>query len=212
MRVLVVDDHALFRDGIVSLLEASGFVVVGQAENGIKAIEAVQAIHPDLVLMDVSMPGMTGLEALSQIKQIAPEIQVVMLTISEDDSDLLKAVQMGARGYLLKSLNSKGFLASLESIRRGEVAISAHSMTQLFKTLSSNMPEPADARGNLTERELELLKLVAEGLQNREIANKLFISENTVKYHLKSILQKLGVKNRAEAVASALSGKMFLSQ
>jgi DNA-binding NarL/FixJ family response regulator len=202
MRILVVDDHALFRDGIVSLLIASGFEIIGQAENGAQAVAAALALRPDLVLMDVSMPEMSGLEALREIKRQAPEIQVVMLTISDDDNDLLAAIQAGARGYLLKNLNSKAFFEGLEALKRGEVAMAGKTMARLFEKLAEvKTSAPATY---LTERETELLKLVAAGLPNREIAQRLFISENTVKYHLKSVLQKLGVKNRAEAVSSAI--------
>lgn len=212
MRVFVVDDHALFRDGIISLLDASGFTVVGQAENGFNAISGIASTLPDLVLMDISMPGMSGLDALIQIKKQNPQVQVVMLTISTDDNDLVKAVQSGASGYLLKSLNSKEFLANLQALKRGEVVASRQTMTQLFKALSANATEaPTTNPQQLTPRELELLRLVAAGSPNREIAKLLFISENTVKYHLKSILHKLGVKNRAEAVALAISTNLFTS-
>lgn len=202
MRILVADDHALFRDGIVSLLIASGFEIVGQAENGLQAVEAALSLRPDLVLMDVSMPEMSGLKALREIKRLAPEIQVVMLTISDDDNDLLTAIQTGARGYLLKNLNSKAFFEGLEALKRGEVAMDGKTMAKLFKKISE--PKAPAPSTHLTERETELLKLVAAGLPNREIAHQLFISENTVKYHLKSIIQKLGVRNRAEAVSSGI--------
>ncbi len=148
------------------------------------------------------MPEMSGLRALREIKRQAPEIQVVMLTISDDDNDLLAAIQAGARGYLLKNLNSKAFFEGLEALKRGEVAMAGKTMARLFEKLAEvKTSVPATY---LTERETELLKLVAAGLPNREIAQQLFISENTVKYHLKSVLQKLGVKNRAEAVSCAI--------
>ncbi len=208
MRILVVDDHALFRDGITSLLEASGFEIIGQAENGSQAIEAAMTLKPDLVLMDVSMPGMSGLDALYEIKNRMPEMQVVMLTVSDDDTDLMKAIQRGANGYLLKTLDSKAFLASLEALKRGEIAINSHVIARLIERISLSSPTPP-TRHKLSEKELRLLNLIAKGLQNREIAAQMEISENTVKYHIKAILQKLGVKNRAEAVSYALQHKII---
>ncbi len=204
MRVLVADDHSLFRDGVASLIEAAGFKVVGQVGDGQAAVEAALRLRPDLVLMDISMPQMSGLEALRQIKAQAPEIQVVMLTVSDDDASLLQAIQSGARGYLLKNLNAEEFLDMLAGLQRGEAALTRQMTARLLNGLarqSRQQPGPAE---RLTPREIELLRLVAEGLPNKAIAQRLSVSENTVKYHMKNILQKLGVRNRAEAIAQAL--------
>lgn len=204
MRVLVADDHSLFRDGIASLIEAAGFTVVGQVGDGQAAVEAALRLRPDLVLLDISMPQMSGLEALRQIKAQAPEIQVVILTVSDDDASLLQAVQSGARGYLLKNLNAEEFLDMLAGLQRGEAALTRQMTARLLNGLarqSQRQPGPAE---RLTPREIELLRLVAEGLPNKAIAQRLSVSENTVKYHMKNILQKLGVRNRAEAIAHAL--------
>ncbi len=204
MRVLVADDHSLFRDGIASLIEAAGFKVVGQVGDGRAAVEAALRLRPDLVLMDISMPQMSGLEALRQIKAQAPEIQVVMLTVSDDDASLLQAIQSGARGYLLKNLNAEEFLDMLAGLQRGEAALTRQMTARLLNGLarqSQRQPGPAES---LTARERELLRLVAEGLPNKAIAQRLSVSENTVKYHMKNILQKLGAHNRAEAIAHAL--------
>jgi DNA-binding NarL/FixJ family response regulator len=203
-RVVVADDHSLFLDGITSLLEAVGYEIVGQASNGKLALEAVRRFHPDLVLLDISMPEMDGLETLQIIKSEHPELRVVMLTVSEDDDDLFKAIQLGADGYLLKDLNSKEFIEMIEGLEIGEAAINRRMAAKLmsgFQELSMQKPtEP----NQLTERELELLQWMVEGLSNKGIAEKLFISENTVKYHIRNILQKLGAQNRTEAVATAM--------
>jgi DNA-binding NarL/FixJ family response regulator len=201
MRVLVVDDHSLFRDGIVSLLEAGGFEVVGQASNGLEAIDQVVALSPDLVLLDIHMPVMTGLTALKQIKARKPEVNVVMLTVSEDDKDIIEAIRIGANGYLLKQINSTEFFHLLERLQHGEAAISPSVATRLVKHLGPSDTKPQ--RAMLSERELEVLRLVADGKPNREIALALSVSDNTVKFHLKNIMQKLNVANRAEAVMEA---------
>lgn len=201
MRVLIVDDHSLFRDGISSLLQAAGFEVVGGASNGQEAIEAALRLRPDLILMDVSMPEMNGIEAARHIKARLPEAKIVMLTVSDEDRVLIDAVKAGASGYLHKSLDSTEFLSMLEGVQRGESAMQRQTMTRLLDSLSDFSREPAV---ELTVRELELLKWVALGYSNKAIAKEMSISPNTVKYHMKSVLQKLSVQNRAEAVATAI--------
>jgi DNA-binding NarL/FixJ family response regulator len=209
MRVLVADDHSLFRDGIASLLEAAGFDVVGQVGSGKAAIEEVERLRPDLVLLDIAMPQMSGLQALRQIRERVPDAKVVMLTVSDDDADLFEAIRSGAIGYLLKDLSADEFLELLDGIRRGEAAVSRRMTTRLVEGFASAACEQAEAPERLTERELELLSLVAEGLSNRAAAQALSISENTVKYHMRNILQKLGAQNRTEAVASALGAGLI---
>lgn len=211
MRVLVADDHSLFRDGIVSLLEAAGFEVIGQVGDGRAAVEAAQRLRPDLVLLDITMPQMSGLEALRLIKAELPEVQVVMLTVSDDDTDLLNAVKAGAHGYLLKNLTADEFLDMLGGLERGEAAMTRQTTARLLQGLADLSQPRAEPMEGLTQREIELLRLVAEGLSNKAIAQALSVSENTVKYHLKNILQKLGVQNRAEAVAHALRAGLLKS-
>lgn len=204
MRVLVADDHSLFRDGIVSLLEAAGFEVVGQVGDGRSAVEAARRLRPDVVLMDIAMPEMSGLEATRLILADLPETQVVMLTVSDDDDDLLEAVQAGARGYLLKNLTADQFLEMLGGLERGEAAMTRQTTARLMKGYADLSHQRPDSSALLTQRETELLRLVAKGLPNKAIARTLSLSENTVKYHMKNILQKLGVQNRTEAAAHAI--------
>jgi len=204
MRVLVADDHSLFRDGIISLLEAGGFEVVGQVGDGRAAFEATLRLHPDVVLLDIDMPHMNGLQALGLIKQESPDTQVVMLTVSEDDANLYEAVKSGADGYLLKSLTADQFFEMLAGLQRGEAAMTRQTTAHLMKGLAgTSSPQPALSQP-LTQREIELLQLMASGMSNKAIAEELHIGENTVKYHLKNIMQKLEVQNRTEAVARAM--------
>ena len=203
MRVLVADDHSLFRDGIVSLLDAAGHDVVGQAGNGADAIEAAKSLQPELILMDINMPEVSGIEAVRAIKKELPASKIVMLTVSEGDEDLVAAARAGADGYLLKNLDGEEFLEMLEGLQKGEAAMTRKTAARLLRKMSA--PDDEGHRDDmLTDRELELLHRVASGMSNREIANDLSISENTVKYHMKNILQKLGVSNRTEAATLGL--------
>ena len=205
MRVLIADDHALFRDGITSLLEAAGFDVIGQVGDGQAAIDEVMKLKPDLALIDILMPVCNGLESLRQIKSKSPETHIVILTVSDEDADLFTAIEAGADGYLLKSLGSDEFIASLRALEQGEMSITRKTATRLIEGMVRNPDNGHDKETLITERELELLCLVAEGRTNKGIAHELSISENTVKYHLKKIMQKLGAQNRTEAVSSAIS-------
>jgi len=204
MRVLVADDHSLFRDGIISLLEAGGFDVVGQVGDGHAAVEATLRLRPDVVLMDIDMPQMDGLRALDLIKQKLPDTQVVILTVSEDDANLFEAVKSGADGYLLKSLTADQFFEMLDGLRRGEAAMTRQTTAHLMKGLAGASPQKPLLNQDLTQREIEILQLIANGMSNKVIAEKLCVSDNTVKYHLKNMMQKLGVQNRTEAVAHAI--------
>jgi DNA-binding NarL/FixJ family response regulator len=211
MRVLVADDHSLFRDGIVSLLEAAGFDVVGQVGDGRAAVDAALRLHPNLVLLDISMPQMSGLEALDLIKKELPETQVVMLTVSDDDANLFEAIESGAVGYLLKDLTTDEFFDMLDGLQRGEAAMSRQATARLMKGFtdrSRQRPRPVES---LTQREIEVLRLVAEGLSNKAISLILSITENTVKYHMRNILQKLGAQNRTEAVTHAIRAGLLNS-
>jgi DNA-binding NarL/FixJ family response regulator len=211
MRVLVADDHALFRDGLVSLLEAADYEVVAQVENGEQAVAVALRLQPELILLDIGMPKLSGLDALRGLRQELPDSKLVILSVSEDEKDLAEAIRAGANGYLLKSLDADEFLDLLEGLQRGEAAMTRKMTAKLMAGLAHPVEERPDPRLSLTPREVELLGLVQEGLSNLAIAQKLLISENTVKYHLKNIFQKLGVQNRTEAVTHALRSGLLQS-
>ena len=206
MRILVADDHSLFRDGLVSLLEAAGYTVVGQAGNGQEALELARSLHPELVLLDLHMPVMNGLEALRLIKEEMPDTQTVMLTVSDEETNLIDAIKAGADGYLLKHLNSQAFLKAMEGLQHGEAAINRVAMTRVMKSLAelSRQKSNQTTEEVLSEREISILRLMAKGLSNQEISRQVSLSENTVKYHLKNIFQKLQAHNRTEAVTFAM--------
>ena len=204
MRVLVADDHSLFRDGLVSLLEAAGYEIAAQVGDGQEALIQAKRTKPDLILLDLSMPRLNGLEALPQLFEIVPEAKIVILTVSEQDDDLLRVIQAGAHGYLEKNLNADDFLELLGGVERGEAALTGRTAARLMAKLAENRSPTKTVTEDLTVRELELLDLVGEGFSNRAISESLSISTNTVKYHLKNIFQKLGAQNRAEAVAHAI--------
>jgi DNA-binding NarL/FixJ family response regulator len=207
VRVLLADDHALFRAGIASLLQAAGHEVVGEAGDGIEALERTRELHPDLVLMDITMPRCGGLEATRLIKAEMPETKIVIVTVSQDDADLFEAVKSGAEGYLLKDMSNDEFERTLNGIAEGEAPLSqglAGKILEEFARVSRGDGARGDDRDTLTDREQEVLRLVTDGRTNREIAEALFIAESTVNFHMKNILSKLHLRNRAEAVAYAL--------
>ncbi len=216
LKVLLVDDHALFRAGIASLLASRpGVEVVGQAQNGREALEAARKLKPDLVLMDVHMPGVDGIQATRLIKAELPAVKVVMLTVSDQDKDLFEAIKGGAHGYLLKNLEPEELFEYLGGISRGEAPISRTMASRILNEFASQSSREkasasTESSGDLTAREREVLKLVAAGATNREIATALTVSENTVKNHLRNILEKLHLENRVQAAAYAL--KMGLGE
>ena len=204
MRTLLVDDHALFRDGVASLLLAWGHEVVGQASDGGQAIELVDETSPEVVLMDVRMPNVGGIEATARIKERHPEVAIVMLTVSEEEADLFRAIKAGAQGYLLKNLEAPQLRSMLEGVARGEPAITPATAARIIDEFLRTPGGNRQPTQHLTDRELEVLKLVTAGLRNREIATELGISENTVKFHLKNIVEKLHAQDRAELAARAV--------
>jgi len=209
MRVLIADDHPLFRDGLHSLLEARGIEVVGEAKNGREAVEQSARLRPDVVLMDLNMPVLGGLDATRLISAEQPDLKVVVLTASEDDADLFEAIKSGAQGYLFKNLDSAEFFALLEEVARGEPALTPGLARKLLgefaRPAAPTQPTHADETQLLTDREREVLNLLVQGItSNRELAERLVVSENTVKYHLRNILDKLHVQNRAQVVAYAV--------
>jgi DNA-binding NarL/FixJ family response regulator len=204
MRTVLVDDHTLFRDVVASLLLAWGHEVVGQAGDGKDAIDLVDQTSPDVVLMDVRMPNVSGLEATAEIKARHPEVAIVMLTVSEDEADLFRAIKAGAQGYLLKNLEAPQLRTMLEGVARGEPAITPATAARIIDEFLRAPGVSQPSSQHLTDREVEVLRLVTTGQRNREIAVELGISENTVKFHLKNIVEKLHAQNRAELAARAV--------
>jgi DNA-binding NarL/FixJ family response regulator len=204
MRVLLADDHALVRDGVASLLAAWGHEVVGQAVDGNQAVALAARLEPDVILMDVRMPGASGLDATRRIALEQPGIAIVMLTVSEDEDDLFAAIKAGARGYLLKNLEAHELRSMLEAIARGDAAISPATAFRIIREFARPRPEEGDIQSTLTARELDVLELVTAGLRNKEIAGRLGISENTAKFHLRNILEKLHAESRTELATRAV--------
>lgn len=210
MRVLIADDHALFRDGLRSLLSAHGIEVVGEARNGREAVRLARDERPDVVLMDLTMPEVDGLTAIRLLRSEVPDAKVVVLTASDDDDDLFEAIKAGALGYLLKDLESDRFLELLAGAAEGEPALTASLARKLLLELgrSGDAGSAAGARAtgaHLTDREMEVLELLVAGTAGtRQLAERLGISQNTVKFHLRNILDKLHLHSRAEAISYAL--------
>lgn len=213
VRILVVDDHALLRQGIVTVLaDERDLQVVGEAANGREAVAKAAELMPDVILMDISMPEMGGLEATRRIKQEMPYVRIVILTIADDDQSLFEAVKSGAQGYLLKNVDPSVLVSTVRGIAAGETAISRTMASKLIGEFATQPQRPVAASPTgvaLTQREKEVLELVAEGRSNRDIASALAIAENTVKNHLKNILEKLHLQNRVQAAAFALRQGIF---
>lgn len=214
IRVLLVDDHALFRRGLQMVLEGEADIeVVGEAADGQEAVEQAEATTPDIVLMDVRMPKQSGIEATRTIKETLPSTRIVMLTISDEEADLYEAIKAGASGYLLKEIAIEELADAVRSVHAGQSLISPSMASKLlneFATIVKNRDERTEVPGpRLTERELEVLKLVAKGMNNRDIGSELFISENTVKNHVRNILEKLHLHSRMEAVVYAVREKLL---
>lgn len=198
MRILVADDHELVRLGITSILRASGMEVVGEAGDGAQAADLALALRPDLVFLDVRMPRCNGLEAARAIKAALPATKVVMLTVSDDENDLLEAMRCGADGYILKDIREDEFGDVLERLARGESIVSPTMAGRLLGRMAT--PERVV---ELSAREREVASLVADGLTNREIAQALEISASTVDFHVRHLLEKIGVRNRAQVAVWA---------
>ncbi len=201
IRVLVVDDHSLFRQGVIAVISTRpDMKVVAEAANGQEAVKAAKEVHPDIVLMDLSMPEMGGVEATRNLLKEMPETNVLMLTISDQDEDLFNAIKAGAKGYLLKEANSEELLRAITQVAEGGVIISPTMAPKLLSEIGAGARR-LEAEAILSNREMEVLQLVAEGLTDKEISERLFISLNTVKTHLKNILAKLHLKSRTQVAA-----------
>ena len=207
IRILLVDDTALFRTAIAELVDGQdGLEVVGEAENGLEAVEKARALEPDVVVMDIEMPVMDGVQATRLIREQMPNVKVVMLTVSESDDHLFDAIRFGAQGYLLKNLRPAELYSLIRAVMRNESPLSPAIAKRLLGQIrdGTTLPvklAPASETPALTRRELEVLQLVADGLSNAEIATRLFITEGTVKNHVHNALEKLQLDNRTQAAA-----------
>jgi DNA-binding NarL/FixJ family response regulator len=214
LRVIIVDDHALFRRGLEMVLENEPDIeVVGEAHDGQQAVDRTTELMPDVVLMDVRMPRRSGIEATQRIKELMPHVKIVVLTNSDEEADLYEAIKAGASGYLLKEISSEEVADAIRSVVQGHSRISPAMASKLLSEFQAMSKRTDDrqplAPPKLTERELQILRLVAKGLGNRDIAQQLFISENTVKNHIRNILEKLQLHSRMEAVIYAVKEKLF---
>jgi len=201
IRIVVVDDHTLFRRGLVGLLsEMESFQVVGEAANGRDALNILETESPDIVLLDVNMPGMGGVETLAALRKKGVETPVLMLTISQHEEDLIGAIRAGANGYLLKNAEPETLQLTIKQVIAGKSVLAPEITEQVFRMVRSRQMSSANL---LTERESEVLRFLSRGLTTAQTGSEMFISENTVKTHVRHILEKLEVSNRAEAVAKA---------
>jgi two-component system NarL family response regulator len=210
IRLLIVDDHALFRRGLeLVLADEPDIEIVGEATDGIQAVEQAAALEPEVVLMDVRMPGGSGIDAARQIRAAQPMVKIVMLTVSEEEDDLFGAIRAGANGYLLKEVSIEEVADAVRAVQRGHSLISPLMASKLlveFNVLSRRVEDEHAPR--LTGREIEVLRLVARGMSNKEIAAELVIAENTVKNHVRNILEKLQLRSRMEAAMYAVREKL----
>jgi DNA-binding NarL/FixJ family response regulator len=207
MRILIVDDHILFREGLTGLLRAQpDMEVIGECGTVQEAIEQATQLNPHVILMDFSLPDGTGLDATRAILVELPQVQIIFLTVHDNDERMIAAMRAGAKGYLLKNLSVNKLLASLRALERGEAAISRTMMARVLQEFAQSSPTPSAEPSplvGLTSREIEVLQELANGVTNQEIATRLYISENTVKNHIHNILEKLNLNNRREAIEFA---------
>lgn len=208
IRVLLVDDHALFRSGIKALLSRQpGFEVVGEARDGLEGVKRASALRPDVVLMDLHMPGISGREAVKLLAEEVPQARVVMLTVSEDAEDLLESLQAGAHGYLLKNIDTEFLLQSIRRAAAGDSPVSEEmtgKLVQGVKAKAGTVEQGAREPERLTPREREILARVAQGASNKEIGRDLELAESTVKIHVRHILRKLNLASRVQAAVYAV--------
>jgi len=216
IRVLIVDDHALFRRGLEMVLaEESDIELVGEASDGAEAVDKAGGTLPDVVLMDIRMPKSSGIEACRAMKEVVPSAKIVMLTISDEEEDLFEAIRAGASGYLLKDIPYDEVADVVRAVHGGQSLINPSMAAKLLTEFAALAKRDGEERAQqvpaprLTDREMEVLRLVARGMNNREIAKELFISENTVKNHVRNILEKLQIHSRMEAVMIAVREKLI---
>ncbi|MGB8644831.1 MAG: response regulator transcription factor [Anaerolineae bacterium] len=204
-RILLADDHILFRKGLAQLLSTQpDFQVVGEANDGLEALAQARELMPDLILLDINMPRCDGREATRAIKAELPYVVIVVLTVSDDEQDLFTAIKNGAQGYLLKKIEPAELFEQLRGLARGEAALSRLMANKILREFVREKPPQPEREDTLTPREQQVLQLVSRGMSNREIADTLVVSENTVKNHLRNILAKLHLENRVQAATYAL--------
>ncbi len=206
-KVLIVDDAALFQAGLAAALKAEGFDVVGQATHALSGVDLARQLQPDLVVLDILMPGMSGLEVVEKIGAAAPGSRVVLLTSSESEEDLLAAIRLGARGYIVKNTDLPNLVSAMRHVLAGGAVVSPAMGGKLFDTMRQllrHRQTNAVRTPVLTGREVEILQSIARGMTSREIGDRLYISENTVKNHVRNVLDKLGLHSRGEAVLYAV--------
>jgi DNA-binding NarL/FixJ family response regulator len=209
IKIIIVDDHHIVREGLTTIINfQDDMEIVGEASDGLQAIEMVNKFHPDLVLMDLRMPNLGGAEAIQKIRESNPEVKFVILTTFKEDNDVFEGVSAGARGYLLKDTPSDEIIKAIRKVNNGETLMESSMYTRVLDRFSKVIQRQEFAN-DLTRRELDVLKLLADGASNKIIAEKLFISIKTVKTHITHIFEKLDVKNRTEAVAKAHKSKLF---
>jgi DNA-binding NarL/FixJ family response regulator len=211
IKIVVADDHKLFRQGLIGLMRAHDDLVevIGEASSGQEAVQLAHQLRPDVILMDIQMPNGDGLQATREIRQSLPEVAVVMLTASELDEHLYEAVRLGAAGYLLKDLDAAELFELLVGVTRNEVAMTRVMASRLLKIMANSKNNDSDTENALTERETDVLQLLAQGASNSQIAEELVITVNTVKSHISHILAKLQLENRTQAAAYALQNGMI---
>ena len=202
VNIVVADDHPLFRQGVVQTLTAEdGFFVIGEAGTGEEAFRLAVEHNPDILLLDIGMPGAGGIATVEQVAASCPLTRVLMLTVSENPDDLMQALKAGARGYVLKGVSSNGLVSAIRAVKAGEVFVTPVLASTILYEMTHN--EPGDPLDELTERERQVLQLLGEGLTNREIGERLYLAEKTVKHYMTSVLQKLHVRSRVEAALLA---------
>jgi two-component system nitrate/nitrite response regulator NarL len=205
IRVLLVDDHALFRSGVKALLQREEDIeVAGEAGNALEGIEKAKALRPDVVLMDISMPGIKGTKAIQALLEAVPSVNLLMLTVSENESDLFDAVKAGAKGYILKNIEPDDLIRSIKRVAAGEAVVSGTLTGKIMDEFRNLIIQKEEHKEVLTPREKEVLLLLAEGKSNKDIAQELSLSESTVKIHIQHVLKKLNLKGRVQAAIYAM--------
>src|SRR3989304_504748 len=205
IRVLLVDDHSLFRSGVKALLQTDGSLdVVGEGGNALEGIELARSLKPDVVLMDISMPGLKGTKAIPALLDAAPSVNLLMLTVSENENDLFEAIKAGAKGYVLKNIEPEGLIRCIKRAAAGEVVMSGNLPGKIMEEGRNLVVQKEECKEILTPREKEVLLLVAEGMTNKDIAVELSLSESTVKIHIQHVLKKLNLKGRVQAAVYAM--------